>query len=186
MTPLTDDTLEVVFDHIFTGPLFGMNRHSSTSPYWKSVEDNHILHLSPSHELVKTAIVWKNGHTQFQFYIHGLIWKETRYIWNETIGIVITLCDIGNYEYVLSLTTDQFSLYLSDKFLHGTRFHLPALRKTYTPGVPDEYEFVDQYGVHDGKPDWNESAPEYITVIPPSLLKLPYIDRGKELAFGCK
>jgi hypothetical protein len=116
MVPLTVDVMQSVFVHIFTDPLFGTKSHTSTSPYWKSVEDNHRLYLSPSRELVKTVLVCKSGHTQFQQYVQGLVWKETRYVWNEVIGITITLCDIENYQYVPHLATTQFSLYLGDKF----------------------------------------------------------------------
>jgi hypothetical protein len=163
--------MQSVFAHIFTGPLFGFKRRTHTGLDWNSVEGTHSKHLTASRELVKTALVCKTGHTQFQKYVQALISTETRYAWHEAIAIAIKMSDPGNFFYVPRLATAQFSLYFGDKFLHGTKIHLRSLNETYVPGSPDMFELAAQYNVDDGKAGWDESTPEYTTPIPQYLFQ---------------
>ena len=69
MASLPDDTMHTVFAHIFAGPLFTFKRLSLFGPCWKSVagtHNNHSLCLSPSRELVKTALVCRSANAQLR------------------------------------------------------------------------------------------------------------------------
>ena len=163
-----DDAMGIVFGHIFKGQLPSYYQRSP----WTNLDEqgDHSFYIEqPLKHMVKAALINRKAHAAFEKFILNFLAKQCARAFQHAVSLAFDMCTFHDFSGPpTDICQAQFNLYFKNQFVLGV---CTTRRPT---SVEDVYELVVQPNFFDeDHPEWDEAAPERVSVVSPILLLLP-------------